>query len=41
MASANPGPGQLPVALTWPQSCSRHLRGHEPSQVLDLGFGAC
>lgn len=29
-------PGQLPAALTWPQSCGRHLRGHEPSQVLDL-----
>lgn len=28
------------LTLTWPQSCSRHLCGHEPSQVLDLGFGA-
>lgn len=31
----------LRVTLTWPQSCGRHLCGHEPSQVLDLGFGSC
>lgn len=36
-----PGLSQLHVTLTWPQSCGCHLCGHEPSQVLDLGFGAC
>lgn len=36
-----PDMAQCHVTLTWPQSCSRHLCGHEPSQVLDLGFSAC
>lgn len=35
------GLNQFRVILTWPQSCSCHLCSHEPSKVLDLGFGAC
>lgn len=34
------GLGQLLGTLTRPQSRGRHLCGHEPGQVLDLGFGA-
>lgn len=35
-------PSPLPCrSLTRPQAGSCHLGGHEPGQVLDLGFSAC